>query len=196
MAETPVNEPSLISARDGFPMAAIRVLSGSFTVRFWPSRAFIDSVLPSTLVISPRTRTGCASCAQTADVVTMNASPAAPSARRVIFCMVRSSLNQRAALSRPYFRSLDPAIEPHGRGTIPLFGSQDGCRTRRDQWRFSGLPAIPTHGATEFAGQRTPPRGSARRGHASAATKCAPFLRDAPGPACAGDAKDAATPTE
>src|SRR5262245_43413204 len=116
MADTPMNEPSLISARDALSMAEIRVLSASFTVRFWPSRAFIDSVLPSTLVISPRTRTGCASCAYTADGVTLNAGPAGPCARRVIFCLVCASLNRRAASSRPYVQSLGPAIEPPEQG--------------------------------------------------------------------------------
>ena len=70
-------------------MAAIRGGSASFTVRVSPSRDLTVSVLPSTLVISPRTRTGGACWAQTADVVKINESPARPSVRRVIVCMCR-----------------------------------------------------------------------------------------------------------
>ena len=86
IADTPMNEPSLMSASDAFSIAAIRGGSASFTVTFWPSRVFTESVVPSTLSISPRTRTG-APCAHAADAVTINARPATASVRRVIVCM-------------------------------------------------------------------------------------------------------------
>ena len=58
IAETPMNVPSLMSASDALTIAETRIGSASFTVRFSPVRDLTESVLPSTLVISPRTRTG------------------------------------------------------------------------------------------------------------------------------------------
>ena len=88
MADTPMNEPSLMSASDDLTIAAIRGGSASFTVAFWPSRNLTESVVPSTLVISPRTRTGGRLLRpRPTEAEAISARPAAPSARRVIVCM-------------------------------------------------------------------------------------------------------------
>jgi hypothetical protein len=80
----------------GFSVAEVRVLyelanrketTASLTVAFWPSRNLTESVLPSTLVISPRTRTGGACCAHAIEAEAISANPATPSVRRVIVCM-------------------------------------------------------------------------------------------------------------
>ena len=68
-------------------MPEMRMGSASFTVAFWPSRNLTEIVLPSTLAISPRTRTGGACCAHTTEAVTTRLKAAMTSVRRVIFCI-------------------------------------------------------------------------------------------------------------
>src|SRR4051794_30120794 len=118
MAETPMNEPSLISASDALTIAAIRGGSASFTVTASPLRNLTDSVVPSTLVISPRTRTVGAGCAHTAVAVTIKARLAMLSERRVINCI---SSSQELASGERRSRIGVPCGKPPVAGDIPLF---------------------------------------------------------------------------
>src|SRR3954466_6961754 len=92
MADTPMNEPSLMSASELLTMAETRSGSASFTVRLSPVRDLTDSVLPSTLVISPRTRTGGADCAHAEKVAAINENAAKLIVRRVIVVILQASL--------------------------------------------------------------------------------------------------------
>ena len=100
MADTPMNEPSLMSASDALTIAEIRGGSASFTVRFSPLRDFTVSVLPSTLVISPRTRTGGACCAQAAEAVSHQRQAGQLRARAVSSSACSSSLENASGLRR------------------------------------------------------------------------------------------------
>ena len=98
IAVTPMNVPSLMSESEAFTIAATRTSSASFTVMVSPARDLTVSVLPSTFSIVPRMRSGGgACCAHTAEVTTINESPAKPSARRVIVCITTPPWKPRTA---------------------------------------------------------------------------------------------------
>ena len=140
MADTPMNEPSLMSASDDLTMAEIRIGSASFTVRFSPLRDLTDSTLPSTLVISPRTRTGGACCAHAADADIISETAAKPSARRVIGLHRHSSLKIAAGLAGA-FAEIKSALAPKNPGAasdIPFYLRRSASTSARNCGVTSG----------------------------------------------------------